>query len=132
MLLLKIPATLSKRGSKQVFSRKYCEVFKSNSFERDGAWGGGGEGVVFAGGQEEKIFSTVFRDFGKDVKWDLKDIVGKRYFQHKTVPVIPRKNNKKLWFEIFIKGISIFGHLFLKNYFLVLTLFRFLKHLEDF
>ena len=41
MLLLKIPATLSKRGSKQVFSRKYCEVFKSNSFERDGAWGGG-------------------------------------------------------------------------------------------
>ena len=34
MLLLKIPATLSKRGSKQVFSRKYCEVFKSNSFEK--------------------------------------------------------------------------------------------------
>ena len=71
MLLLKIPATLSKRGSKQVFSRKYCEVFKSNSFEKDGGGGGGGgggEGVVFAGGQEEKIFSTVFRDFGKDVK----------------------------------------------------------------
>ena len=35
---------------------------------------GGGEGVVFAGGREMKIFSTVFRDFGKDM-------VGKRYFQ---------------------------------------------------
>ena len=76
MLLLKIPATLSKRGSKQVFSRKYCEVFKSNSFEKDGGEGGGrGEGVVFAGGREMKIFSTVFRDFGKNM-------VGKRYFQH--------------------------------------------------
>ena len=44
MLLLKIPATLSKRGSKQVFSRKYCEVFKSNSFEKDGGEGGEGGG----------------------------------------------------------------------------------------
>ena len=33
------------------------------------------EGVAFAGGQEMKIFSTVFRDFGKNM-------VGKRYFQH--------------------------------------------------
>ena len=39
-----------------------------------GRGGGGGEGVVFAGGREMKIFSTVFRDFGKDM-------VGKRYFQ---------------------------------------------------
>ena len=37
--------------------------------------GGGGGDVVFAGGWEMKIFSTVFRDFGKN-------IVGKRYFQH--------------------------------------------------
>ena len=39
--------------------------------------GGGGErgGVVFAGGWEMKIFSTVFLDFGKNM-------VGKRYFQH--------------------------------------------------
>ena len=44
MLLLKIPATLSKRGSKQVFSRKYWEVFKSNSFEKDGGEGGEGGG----------------------------------------------------------------------------------------
>ena len=35
----------------------------------------GGEGVVFAGGREIKIFSTAFRDFGKNM-------VRKRYFQH--------------------------------------------------
>ena len=33
-----------------------------------------------------KNFSTVFRDFGKNM-------VGKRYFQHYTVPVITEKNN---------------------------------------
>ena len=32
----------------------------------------GGRGVVFAGGREMTIFSTVFRDFGKNM-------VGKRY-----------------------------------------------------
>ena len=60
--------------------------------------------VVFAGGQEMKIFSTVFRDFGKNM-------VGKRYFQHKTVPVITAKNNEKLGFEIIKDGILIFRHL---------------------
>ena len=35
----------------------------------------GGGGVVFVGGWEMKIFSTLFRDFGKNM-------VGKRYFQH--------------------------------------------------
>ena len=61
-------------------------------------------GVVFAGGQEMKIFSTVFRDFGKRM-------VGKWYFQHETVPVITEKNNEKLGFEIIKNGISICGHL---------------------
>ena len=51
-----------------------------------------------------KIFSTVFRDFGKDM-------VGELYFQHKTVPVITEKNNEKSGFEIIINGISIFGNL---------------------
>ena len=41
--------------------------------------GGGGEGgkwgVIFAARREMKDFSTVFRDFGKNM-------VGKRYFQH--------------------------------------------------
>ena len=36
---------------------------------------GGGGGVVFAGGREMKIFSTVFHDFGENM-------VGQRYFQH--------------------------------------------------
>ena len=58
----------------------------------------------FAGGREIKIFSTVFRDFGKNM-------VGKRYFQHWTVPVITDKNNEKSGFEIIKDGISIFGHL---------------------
>ena len=53
--------------------------------------------VVFAGGREMKIFSTVFRDLGK--------------LKHQTVPVITRKNNDKLEFEV-ISVISIFGHLF--------------------
>ena len=34
----------------------------------------GDGGVVFVGGREMKIFSTVFRDFGKNM-------VEKRYFQ---------------------------------------------------
>ena len=58
--------------------------------------------MVFAGGREIKIFSTVFRDFGKNM-------VGKRYFQHWTVPVITDKNNEKSGFEIIKDGISIFG-----------------------
>ena len=33
------------------------------------------DGVVFHGGGEMKIFSAVFRDFGKKMFW-------KRYFQH--------------------------------------------------
>ena len=41
-----------------------------------------------------KIFSTVFRDFGKNM-----------------VPVITEKNNKKSRFEIIKNGISIFGYL---------------------
>ena len=63
--------------------------------------------VVFAGGREIKNFSTVFRDLGKYM-------LGKRYFQHETVPVITRKNNEKLGFEVIINGISIFRHLFKK------------------
>ena len=34
-----------------------------------------GGGVVFAGGREMNIFSTVFQDF-------VKDMVGKQYFEH--------------------------------------------------
>ena len=45
-------------------------------------------GVVFAGGRQMKIFSTVFRDFGENV-------VGERYFQHWRVPKITGKINKK-------------------------------------
>ena len=48
--------------------------------------GRGGSIVVFAGRREMKIFSTVFRDFGKNR-------VGKRYFQHYKVLVIAGKNN---------------------------------------
>ena len=61
-------------------------------------------GIVFSSGQEMKIFSTIFRDFEKNM-------VGKRYFQHQTVPVITRKNNEISEFEIIKNGISIFGHL---------------------
>ena len=53
-----------------------CEIFRKFYDYRGG--------VVFAGGREMKIFSTVFRDFGKNM-------VGKRYFQHKMVPVITAK-----------------------------------------
>ena len=66
--------------------------------------------MQFAGGREMKIFSTVFRDFGKNT-------VGKRYFQHYTVPVITEKNNEKSGFEIIKNGISIFGHLSEKLFF---------------
>ena len=61
--------------------------------------------VVLAGGREINIFTTVFLDLGKYM-------LGKWYFQHETVPVITRKNNEKLGFEVIINGISIFGHLF--------------------
>ena len=46
--------------------------------------------------------------------------------------VIAGKNNEKSGFETIIKGILVFPHLFKKNYFWFFTLFRFLKHLEDF
>ena len=82
-------------------------------------------GVVFAGGRKMKIFSTVFRDFGKNM-------VGKRYFQHHMVPVIIGKNNKKSGFEIIKNGISIFGRLSKKISFLILTLARLLELFEDF
>ena len=64
--------------------------------------------MQFAGGREMKIFSTVFRDFGKNM-------VGKGYFQHYTVPVITEKNNEKSGFEIIKNGVPIFGH-FSKNF----------------
>ena len=45
----------------------------------------GGRGdTVFPGTREMKIFSTVFQDLGKNM-------VGKRYFLHWTVPVITGK-----------------------------------------
>ena len=56
------------------------------------------------------IFSTVFRDFEKNM-------VGKQYFQHYTVPIITRKNNEKSVFEIIINGISIFENLCKKIFF---------------
>ena len=43
-----------------------------------------------------------------------KKMVGKWYFQHKTVPVITGKNNGKSEYEIIENGISIFGHLLKK------------------
>ena len=86
----------------------------------------GGRRRSICRGRKMKILSMVFWDFGKDM-------VGKRYFQHKTVPFITGTNNKKSGIEIIINDISIFGHLLKKNYFLLLTLFRFLEHLlEDF
>ena len=36
-----------------------------------------------------------------------KNMVGKRYFQHQTVPVIAGNNNKKSGFETIINGIEI-------------------------
>ena len=65
--------------------------------------------MQFAGGREMKIFSTVFRDFGKNM-------VGKRYFQHYKVPVNTEKNNEKSGFEIIKNDVPIFGH-FSKNFF---------------
>ena len=41
------------------------------------------------------------------------------------------ENNEKSGFEIIINGISIFGHLFLKKYFLLLTFVRLLEHFEN-
>ena len=54
--------------------------------------------------QEMKILGTVFRDFGKNM-------VGKRYFQHYTEPVITGKNSEKSGLVIIKNSISIFGHL---------------------
>ena len=65
--------------------------------------------VVFAGGREMKIFNTVFRDCGKNM-------VGKRYFQHYTVPVITGKNNEKSGFGIIKNGILIFEHPLKKSF----------------
>ena len=73
-------------------------------------------GVVFFGGEEMKIFSMVFRDFEKNM-------VGKRYFQHWTVPVITRKNNEKSGFEIIIK------HL-LKKIFFAFNFCQVVEHFE--
>ena len=67
------------------------------------------EKLKFAGRQEMKIFSTVFQDFGENM-------VGKRYFQHKKVPVITEKNNEKSGFEI-IKSVFRYLDLFQKNLF---------------
>ena len=64
--------------------------------------------MQFAGGREMKIFSTVFRDFGKNM-------VGKRYFQHYKVPVITEKNNEKSGFEIIKNGVPILD-IFQKNF----------------
>ena len=82
-----------------------------------------------------KIFSTIFRDFGKNM-------VGKRYFQHKTVPVIaektkkqnkknPNNNNEKSGFEIIMNGISVFRHL-LKKLFFAFNTFQVFGTLEVF
>ena len=79
-----------------------CEIFRKFPDYRGG--------VVFPGGREMKIFSTVFRDFGKNM-------VGKWYFQHKMVLVITAKNNEKSGFEIIKDGISIFRHLSKKSLF---------------
>ena len=49
---------------------KIATVFKKHDYV-----GGRALGVVSAGGQEMRTFSTVFRDFGKNMVW-------KRYFQH--------------------------------------------------
>ena len=84
---------------------------------------GKGVSVVFADGREIKIFSMVFLDLRKNM-------VGKRYFQHYTVPVITEKNNEKSGLVIIKNGISIFGHL-LKSFLLFLTLW-FLEHFVDF
>ena len=84
---------------------------------------GKGVSVVFADGREMKIFSMVFLDLRKNM-------VGKQYFQHYTVPVITEKNNEKSGLVIIKNGISIFGHL-LKSFLLFLTLW-FLEHFVDF
>ena len=66
-----------------------------------------------------KIFSTVFRDFGKNT-------LGKRYFNTMVEELrwrkLLKKNNEKSGFEIIKNDISIFGHLSKKNFFFILTL----------
>ena len=84
---------------------------------------GKGVSVVFADGREMKIFSMVFLDLRKNM-------VGKQYFQHYTVPVITEKNNEKSGLVIIKNGISIAEHL-LKSFLLFLTLW-FLEHFVDF
>ena len=58
----------------------YFNIINVEDKRRGGGGGGGGglfagRGVVFTGGREMKIFSTVFPDFGNFM-------LGKRYFQH--------------------------------------------------
>ena len=66
-----------------------------------------------------KIFSTVFRDFGKNT-------LGKRYFNTMVEELrwrkLLKKNNEKSGFEIIKNDISIFGHPSKKNFFFILTL----------
>ena len=53
-----------------------CKSFRTTIFQIQGliCKAGGGR-IVFSGGREIKIYSLVFRDFGKHM-------VEKRYFQH--------------------------------------------------
>ena len=67
-----------------VFFSALQTIWQRWGWEGEG-WGGG---IVFASGREMKIFSTVFRDFGKNM-------VRKRYFKPQMVPVNTEKKNKK-------------------------------------
>ena len=80
-------------------------------------WGGG---IVFASGREMKIFSTVFRDFGKNM-------VRKRYFQPQMVPVNTEKKKKKTQKNPKNPEKSGFGHL-LKKFSFDFNTFQVSKH----
>ena len=67
-------------------------------------------GVVFGSRQEMKIFSTVFRDFGKNM-------VGKTVFSTLGGVANYWRKQQKIEFEIIKNGISIFGHLLKKIFF---------------
>ena len=55
-----------------------------------------------------------------------------KYGGETLFPTLDGASNEKSGFDIVINRISIFRHLLKTNFFLLLTLFRFLGHLEDF
>ena len=79
--------------------------------------------IVFSGRWEIKDFqydiSRFWEKYGRETVFSTLDGAGNY-----------KKNNEKSELVIIKNGILIFGHLFLKNYFLLFTLVRYLEHLK--